>query len=195
MTTLFTAADDWLDAIHRAFQEESDRAAAIVVAAMLDDALKSLLSRRLLQPMAKDRSLLDGDQAPLGTFSARIDAAHQLGLISRWMARDLHLVRKIRNEFAHSPFTLTFESDVVLNRVRALEEASDYNRRYPPTRAAIGPPGPRWDFLGISAWILYSLHREEVDRVPDHGPEFGYVEWDAVLPEEVRQRLRGEEAT
>jgi DNA-binding MltR family transcriptional regulator len=152
-------ADEWLERIHEQFRSESDRAAAIVVAAMLDGALAVLLRKRLLEPESKERSLLDGGHAPLGTFATRIDAAYQLGLISSYMARDLHLVRKIRNDFAHDPLHLTFESESVRNRVRALEEGSDYNRRYPETRVAVGPPGTRWDFLGITAWMLYGRLR------------------------------------
>jgi hypothetical protein len=37
---------------------------------------------------------------PLGTFSARIDAAHAFGLIGDDDAADIHVVRRVRNEFA-----------------------------------------------------------------------------------------------
>ncbi len=191
-----STADEWLEAIHLQFRAESDRAAAIVVAAMLDVALASLLRRRLLEAPSPYRSLLDGDRAPLSTFAAKIDAAYQLGLISKYMARDLHLVRKIRNDFAHNPLHLTFDSESVRNRVRALEQASDYNRRYPATRSAVGPTGSRWDFLGLTAWMLYALHRllDDVAQVRSPTPEFGYIDWSA-LPPEVQRLLREAEAT
>ena len=172
MNKIPTDANGWLDAVHREFANGSDRAAAIVVAAMLEEALKLLLVRRLL-PAAAGESIVDGPGAPLGTFSARIDAAFQLGLISKYMARDIHLVRKIRNDFAHSPLERTFASSSVRDRVAALQAASDYNTRNPKTRENIGPPGPRWDFLAISAWMLYSLHSETVETLSEHGPEFG----------------------
>jgi hypothetical protein len=179
LANLPKTADDWLQAIHQEFGSESDRAAAIVVGAMLDDALKALLEKKLAAPLAKDRSIVDGPNAPIDSFSSRIDASCQLGLISHYLARDLHLIRKIRNEFAHTPLECTFGSERVMNWVRALEEASDYNKRNPETRKALGPPGPRWDFLGIAAWILYSLHREidETQALEAHGPEFGYIDW------------------
>lgn len=191
-----TTADQWLETIHREFNRESDRAAAIVVAAMLDEALKLLLRKRLREARSRTADLLEGDQAPLHSFSAKIDAAHQLGLISAYMARDLHLVRKIRNEFAHHPLELTFDSDGVKTRVRALDEGSNYNSRNPATRGAIGLPGARWDFLGAAAWMLYHLHREveEVSQLAGHGPEFGYIDWDR-LPEQLRAFLRNDEAT
>jgi len=189
-------ADEWLRAVHREFDRESDRAAAIVVAAMLDEALRVLLERLLVPAPSAERSILERYDAPLGSFAARIDAAFQLGLISKYMARDLHLVRRIRNDFAHYPLGLAFEHDPVRSRVRALEQASDYNRRNPPTRKDIGPPGPRWDFLGIAAWMLYSLHREAegVGPLRQHGAEFGYVDW-STLPPDVQNVLRRDEET
>jgi hypothetical protein len=189
-------ADGWLDAIHEQFRVESDRAAAIVSAAMLENALSALLRKRLIPASSPERSLLDGDRTALGTFASKIDAAFQLGLISRFLARDLHLIRKVRNDFAHDPLHLTFETPTVKDRIRALEAASDYNRRHPETRTAIGPPGPRWDFLGIAAWMLYALHRAIDDVSPNTtvAPEFGYIDWSA-LPAEVQEFLKQEEAT
>lgn len=108
MTEIPTTADQWLETIHREFNRESDRAAAIVVAAMLDEALTLLLQKRLLAPRSRTADILNGERAPLHSFSAKIDAAHQLGLISGYMARDLHLMRKIRNEFAHQSLELNF---------------------------------------------------------------------------------------
>ncbi|MDQ6827792.1 MAG: hypothetical protein M3081_02890 [Gemmatimonadota bacterium] len=183
-------ADEWIDAIHREFARESDRAAGIVVAAMLDEALRLLLAKRILPPVKKERNLLDGHRAPLGTFSARIDAAQQLGLISRFFARDLHLVREIRNAYAHQVVECTFERPDIRDRVEALERASDYNARRPDLRDTMGPPGTRGDFLGITAWMLYSLHREVDTIAPltERGPEFGYIDW-ALLPLELRRFL------
>ena len=190
------SADDWLDAIHKEFARESDRAAGIVVGAMLDEALRVLLAKRLVKPREKDRDILQGHRAPLGTFSARIDAAHQFGLISQFLARDLHLVRNIRNAFSHDAVECTFDRPDIRDRVRALEGASDYNRRRPDLRVAMGPPGTRGDFLGITAWMLYSLHREaeSVGRIANHGPEFGYIDW-ADLPPDTLKALIDAAAT
>ena len=187
MTLPPRSADEWLEAIHKEFAPESDRGAALVAGAMLDEALKSLLAKRFVPPMKKDQDVLRRD-APLSTFSARINAAYQMGLISSYLARDLHVIRSIRNEFAHHLFEYTFDSPKVKNWVMVLEQASDYNRRQPKTRADIGPPGTRWDFLGIAAWILYSLQRdiEEMEPLQPQGPEFGYIDWDK-LPEAIRK--------
>lgn len=79
---------------------ESPRGAVLVACAFLDDQLRSVIDAFLVD--GSDRALLlDGFNAPIGTFSARIKTAHGLGLIHDLERDDLEMLRKIRNEFAH----------------------------------------------------------------------------------------------
>ena len=89
------------------FENESDRGAALVAASLLDDRMTEIL-RGFLANGASADSLLDGFNAPLGTFSARIAAAHALALIEDEERLELNLFRKIRNEFGHSWKGVTF---------------------------------------------------------------------------------------
>jgi hypothetical protein len=82
------------------FKNESDRAAVVLAAAKLDYLLKATLESFLLPSSTGDDELLDADH-PLSTFSSRINITARLGLIAPDLARALHLVRKIRNSFAH----------------------------------------------------------------------------------------------
>src|SRR5438128_2585584 len=82
------------------FKSESDRAAVILGAAKLDMMLFQILQARLVSCATGKDELLEGDN-PLSTFSARINVAFRLGLITSELARALHLVRRIRNSFAH----------------------------------------------------------------------------------------------
>ncbi|MGD1083654.1 MAG: hypothetical protein ABSA47_02760 [Verrucomicrobiota bacterium] len=82
------------------FARETDRAAVVLGAAKLDLQLYHLLQKVLLPNPCGTDELLDGD-APLGTFSSRINLCYRLGLIDGVLARALHLIRKIRNSFAH----------------------------------------------------------------------------------------------
>src|SRR5688572_23015419 len=148
MTNAPTTAGEWAIALHTAFERESDRAAAIVAGAMLDDALLTLLRARLVPAVDRERSILEAPNAPLGTFSARIDASFQMGLVSKELARDLHIIRKIRNQFAHEPLDTTFDTPRISDLIGAVQAASDYNTRHPDTRRAIGPPGNKGDFVG-----------------------------------------------
>ncbi len=89
------------------FQSETDHGAALVGAALIDQKLADTL-RSFFVVGKTARSLLDGGTAPLGTFSARIKAAHALGLIDTFDLSECDLIRKVRNEFAHSIHGTTF---------------------------------------------------------------------------------------
>ena len=112
------------------YQGESDRGAALVGAAQVDKQLADLL-RSFLLPIRQTNELLEGNNAPLGTFSARITAAYCLGLITDLEHNELHLIRKVRNEFAHHTHGLTFESEKVASL------CANFSDRFPP-----GPDHP-----------------------------------------------------
>ena len=96
------------------------------VASLIDEGLTSLLKNFLVpQPSAND-SLFDSATSPLSTFSAKIDMSHRLGLISNKLCRDIHLIRKIRNTFAHDIYGCSFENGSVKSRVDALSHSIAY---------------------------------------------------------------------
>lgn len=111
----------YLDLLH----SESPRGQVLVSTSYLEEQLR----RILLAFMRENRSaveLLDGANAPLGTFSARISACSALGLISDVEAHDLTLIRRIRNEFAHDIHT-TFKTLSIVERCKLLKmKAHDY---------------------------------------------------------------------
>jgi len=98
-------------------QEESDRGCVIVSAAMLDDILSQLLKRRLAPSLEKKDELLDNGASAFSTFSARIDLAYRVGLLRASARATFHLLRKIRNDFAHISDPKTFDSSSVKSRV------------------------------------------------------------------------------
>jgi hypothetical protein len=101
------------------FKSESDRAAVILGTAQLDLLLFQLLDSTLLPVTNGKDELLEGD-SPLATFSARINACYRLGLIEAEFARALHLVRRIRNSFAHEVSSATLDAGAHRDRVREL---------------------------------------------------------------------------
>lgn len=88
----------WQNVFRAEFEKESDRASVILSVAMLDRALETILKTRLVPIGSPDDDLLDGAYVPLASFSARIDLAHRIGLISTIFCRDLHIIRKIRTK-------------------------------------------------------------------------------------------------
>ncbi|HEV2146148.1 MAG TPA: hypothetical protein VGR37_01895 [Longimicrobiaceae bacterium] len=108
---------DDLKPFFEAFQAETDRACGVLAGALLDTLLERLL--RLALPEAGNEVFQGA--APLASFSAKIDMAYYMRLLSEEDRRDLHLVRKIRNDFAHAvDHTLGFSAPNVANRVREL---------------------------------------------------------------------------
>lgn len=94
------------------FQAESDRAAAVLGAAYLDDLLEQLLEKSFADDSGSVRSLF-GSMGPLSGFSAKIRMGRAFGLLTREDANDLHRIRKIRNLFAHESYGLNFDDESV----------------------------------------------------------------------------------
>lgn len=101
------------------FMEESDRAAVVLGAAKLDSLLYQIL-KKVLQPCPENRDELFDGNGPLSTFSAKIDITFRLGLIDSALARSLHLMRKIRNSFAHEISGCDLKTGGHRDRVREL---------------------------------------------------------------------------
>jgi hypothetical protein len=109
-----------LFSIFRQLANESDRGAVIVSAALLDDALLNMLKQRLCPSLEREDELFERIYAPLGTFAAKIDLAYRVGLINAEFRRILHLMRKLRNDFAHSVHNVDFNEPAVQRRLREL---------------------------------------------------------------------------
>ena len=95
------------------FNSESDRGAALTAAAYLEESLEDIL-RQFLAAVKETERLLSGYNAPLGTFSAKASAAFSLGLIQRNEYEELSLIRRVRNEFAHSWHEVDFTANKVV---------------------------------------------------------------------------------
>ena len=74
----------------RELQTESDRGLALVGASVVDDKLGSTLASLFLVDCKATPKLIDGANAPLGTFSSRVDACLALGLVDQFEYRRNH---------------------------------------------------------------------------------------------------------
>lgn len=139
---------DALTAFLEDFHKESDRAVAIVGAAKCDLLLFQLLQRALLPCTGNRDELLEGD-SPLGSFSARIQLAHRLGLIDDQYARALHILRRLRNGFAHEPASSALTAASHRDRVRELVAPfAPYKQFDSHLKLIKEVSDPRRDFLG-----------------------------------------------
>lgn len=106
--------------------EESDRGSVLISTGFIEQQLRDTLVAFMLDVPAT-ATLLDGGNAPLGTFSSRISACYSLGLISGEEHHDLNQLRRIRNAFAHDIHT-SFDTASVKDRCANLKmKAHDYD--------------------------------------------------------------------
>jgi mannitol operon repressor len=117
--------------------DETDRGAAVLGAAFLEEYLQRLI-KAFLVDHSKSSDLFDGASPPLGTLSAKIAAAFAMGLVTADERQELDLIRKIRNEFAHELEGLSFEDDLICNLCNKL--------KFPEKLGLPGIRAPRWRF-------------------------------------------------
>ncbi|WP_241522926.1 hypothetical protein [Chimaeribacter arupi] len=78
-----------------------ERGLILSLAAFSEDSLGKLLSE-FMRDSKTSKDLIEGFNAPLGTFSSRIKACYSLGLITDKQYNDLEILRKVRNKFSRS---------------------------------------------------------------------------------------------
>ena len=83
-----------------ALWEESDRGCALVAGALVDEHLRDYLAA-YFETDGIAKLVLDEQNAPAGTFSARIKLAFAIGVIGKEWYDGLEILRGIRNEAAH----------------------------------------------------------------------------------------------
>lgn len=139
------------------FTNESDRASAIIGAAKLDYLLYQCLSKFLLPNPSNNDPLFDGE-GPLSSFSSKINIAYRLGLISPQASKSLHLVRRIRNTFAHEAIGCNFDSGAHRDRVIELVASFRKDYSYEQTKGLfVGKSGASVEFLSALAIMVMEL--------------------------------------
>ena len=145
-------------------EKESDRATAILLGAELDDMLGQILEKHLLPPRAKKDS-----GAIAKSFYARIELTNRLGLIHPIFHHELHLIKDVRNEFAHKKLGVTFESPEVfaLTSKLVFPKTADKLSKGRPELVALLHQNSRERFIFSGAILLHQLTslQERVGRI------------------------------
>ncbi|AUN03425.1 hypothetical protein RSJ19_11040 [Clostridium botulinum] len=149
-------ATNLLNIFLKEFKNESDRACVILSAAMIENELESLLKKKLVSSSKKTDNLFDNATSALGTFSSKIDMAYRLGLISKNLCRDIHIIRKIRNQFAHDIYDCNFNNTVIIDKVKELESSTQIVKQDLEFRDKFDG-STRGDFQMICAKIIFYL--------------------------------------
>jgi DNA-binding MltR family transcriptional regulator len=131
----------------RGLSGETDRGCALMAAEYLSSQLSELLRAHFVDDSSVCDSVLENPNGALSTFSARIEFAYLLGDIGPVARREMHLIRKIRNEFAHEYTPLAFTEDRVAARCRELR-----------AHVLIPDPSPRTTFVRTVMGLLAVVH-------------------------------------
>lgn len=117
---------DFLQELRR----ESDRGLALIGGAFLDEKLAATLAAFFA---SDSPALLHGKNAPLGSFSARIETCYALGLIEESERNECDYIRRIRNEFAHKLVGTSFKQQRIVDLCKNLKSPlPDGPEAHPP---------------------------------------------------------------
>ena len=150
-----------LEAFRRELTKESDRGCALFATAYIDKVLSYLLYVSVVfEPKKVEKDLFEFN-SPLCTFSSRIKMAYYLGKISKSVRRDLDLLRKIRNKFAHHPEVVSFDDKSIANICKELS----FSFREKKDK-------PRLHFTGAVFGVLSQIHTATLTaQTPDVKPD------------------------
>src|SRR4051794_19178030 len=108
-------SDDELDASLAEITSGSDRVAAVMGGALVQNTLMGALVL-CLEDTSDLAKLFDSVRGPLNGFYGQIVMAKALGLLDENVADALHTVRSIRNQFAHAAVSLSFEEPEIAKK-------------------------------------------------------------------------------
>jgi DNA-binding MltR family transcriptional regulator len=155
--------------------KESERGCALAAASFLEEELGALLKGYFVNDR-KYAEMLFGPSGPLDSFSSRINMAYCLGLISNMAMKDLNIIRKIRNRFAHTAEDVLFDDADIRYQCDAL-----YHDAYKEKLS------PRNKFIRVVWSVAIQIHlsmasTKRCNKKPD-------LNVDNIFSDEERERL------
>jgi len=109
--------DMWRNTIY----EQHPMVCAIWGSSMVEHELEVLLREKIKRSDDKTWSKLTDRNGPLSSFSSKIDMGYAIGLYDDPMRANLHIVREIRNVFAHAKRVVTFDHELIINEIKSLQ--------------------------------------------------------------------------
>jgi hypothetical protein len=114
-----------MDAVLASIHNDNDRSVALVGASMLEYSLQEVIKSRLRQFDPQDGNAdlerLFGINGIFSGLSSKIVGGYAMQLFGPLVRRDLELINKIRNEFAHDMNPVHFSDDHIKSRCREIQ--------------------------------------------------------------------------
>ncbi len=129
------------DATHATYADE-ELPFVILGAAYIEQLLTTMLSDFFIEGNTAD-TILDSMKGALGSLKTKADVAYCLGLTTKTVHTDICLLGTIRNVFAHSHKSMSFDNDKIKELVAQLEIPDVYtvDKVYPKN-----PDGSHFEF-------------------------------------------------
>jgi DNA-binding MltR family transcriptional regulator len=107
------------------YEQGSDRAVAVVCTAIVENRLTDLIAAAMRDDTEVFKELFRAS-GPLGSLASKIRLAYLMRLLHGDIYRDLLIVTKIRNDFAHSVKITSFDDPSAKSRVEGLHATAVY---------------------------------------------------------------------
>lgn len=139
-------------------QKESDRGCVLVVGALLENALEEHITARLIPKANKDDELMSrSSNSPIFSFSAKINLAYRVGLITANERKIYHQLRELRNVCAHQIDQQDFDKLHFKDRLKNIIRESDFvwetlKKTAAPSLFPEGPPQSVEGFVDAIGW-------------------------------------------
>ena len=134
-------------------------ATAILGAVIVERDLEILLRSKFKRKDHKTWAMLTADNGPLNSFSSKIAVGHALGIYDEDMRNDLHIVRKIRNAFAHSKRLIHFDLSLIEKELRRATRSALPKKDWTDNRARNAVR-----YKNLCLWLSNKLLRIQLRR-------------------------------
>lgn len=180
-----------MQAMDADFHAEPDRVIAVVGAAYLETMMDDLIRTAFLE--GEEAQNLIRPEGALGAHLQKCQIARALDLITGVQYRDLKLIAKIRNDFAHNFSRSSFEDEPVRNYCASLQQPEAMAQlalaSLPGSHGELGAAyvrdssrTPREQFR-VSVFALFGiLHRRVMYLRKSEGKRWFKQDPDAILP-------------
>lgn len=113
--------------IFEPLKTESDRGCVLVVSSLVENVLEDHISARLVPKIDKDDELMGRSiNSPISNFSAKINLAYRIGIITVNERKIYHQLRLLRNSCAHQIDQQNFEKNHFKDRIKNIIEESKF---------------------------------------------------------------------
>lgn len=147
------------DIIHE-LDNQTDRGAALVAAALIDATLTRAVAVRLVGFKDFKEIIFEKEGAPLGSLFAKTKMARALGVLGPVTEGHTDAIRRIRNQFAHSALKIDFTNPLIATEVdKLLPDANpEWKPEFTPERRR---------YIGTCIMLIQALEARIAEHLED----------------------------